>query len=116
MLVYSADQSLMPSWCIVYRTAMLVALGGRVRLSCVGAVLMLLMTMVAATKEKHRYARPKTSMRSPASGCNGTCTSNGFSCQPGLRHSETTRRLSTHGLGWACTVNDVLWYKSIPRC
>ena len=88
---------------------MLVAVGGPVRSSSVGAAFRLPMMMVGARMESRRYARLRVSRKSLVSSPNGMCVSSTFSCHPGPTHSYAPRRPSTPRSGWACTVPDVLW-------
>ena len=86
---------------------MLVAVGGPVRSSSVGAAFRSPMMMVGARRERRRYARHRASTKSLVSSPNGTCVSSTFSCHPGPTHSYAPRRSTTPR--WACTVTDVLW-------
>ena len=56
-----AVRSVRPSWCMASRTAVLVAVGGPVRLSSVGAAFRSPMMMVGARRESQRYARLRVS-------------------------------------------------------
>ena len=111
-----AVRSVSSSWCMASRTAMLVAVGGPVRSSSVGAAFRLPMMMVGARRERRRYARLRVSTKSLVFSPNGRCVSSTFSCHPGPTHSYSPRRPSSPRSGWACTVTDVLWWRGTPCC
>ena len=98
-----------PSWCMASWTALLVAVGGPVRSSSVGAVFRSPMMMVGARRERQQYARLRASRKSLVSSPNETCVRRTFSCHLGPTHTYALRRPSTPRLGWACTVTHVLW-------
>ena len=88
---------------------MLVAVGGLVRSSSVGAAFRSPMMMVNARRGSQQYARLRVSRKSLVSSPNGTCVSSTFGCHPGPTHWYAPRRPSAPRSGWACTVIDILW-------
>ena len=104
-----AVRSVRPSWCMAFRTAMLMAVGGPVRLLSMGAAFRSPMMMVGARRERRRYARLRVSRKSLIYSPNGTCVSSTFSFHLGPTHSYAPRRPSTPRSGLACTVTNVLW-------
>ena len=74
---------------------MVVAVGGPVRSSSVGAAFRSPVMMVDARRERRRYARLRASGKSLVFCPNGTCVSSMFSCRTGPTHSYAPRRPST---------------------